>query len=172
MNNSKSISPQQPVETSPKKSGDIELCLTGRQTYLAPLPLPTAADPCCPYISDYNDIYLDFGGGEPNVFSYQINLGGPFTVFCLTAFGAPLLLWFIGLALGYGAKESWEFSVDYFLFAWDFSAYMWLGSSAVCFAIWLHHHKLFTKVIPTRFNRQRREAVSYTHLTLPTSDLV
>ncbi|MQU14789.1 hypothetical protein GHO31_26480, partial [Pseudomonas sp. FSL R10-2172] len=59
--------------------------------------------------------------------------------------------------MGYGAEESWEFSVDYFLFAWDFSAYMWLGSSAVCFAIWLHHHKLFTKVIPTRFNRQRRE---------------
>ncbi|WP_350576564.1 hypothetical protein [Pseudomonas sp. HY2-MNA-CIBAN-0224] len=25
------------------------------------------------------------------------------------------------------------------------------------FCIWLHHHKLFTQVIPTRFNRQRRE---------------
>ena len=157
MTSSISTSPQQSVEEPQKKAGDIELCLAGRQTYLAPLPLPTAADPCCPYISDYNDIYLDFGGGEPNVFSYQINLGGPFTVFCLTAFGAPLLLWFIGLALGYGAEESLEFSVDYFLFAWDFSAYMWLGTSAVCFAIWLHHHKLFTKVIPTRFNRQRRE---------------
>ena len=34
---------------------------------------------------------------------------------------------------------------------------MWLASSALCFVIWLQHHKLFTSVIPTRFNRQRRE---------------
>jgi len=82
MTSSISTSPQQSVEEPQKKAGDIELCLTGRKTYLAPLPLPTEAEPCCPYISDYNDIYLDFGGGEPNVFSYQVNLGGPFSCAC------------------------------------------------------------------------------------------
>ncbi|WP_240891091.1 hypothetical protein [Pseudomonas sp. TMW22091] len=34
---------------------------------------------------------------------------------------------------------------------------MWILISALFFAIWLYHHNLFTKVIPTRFNRQRRE---------------
>ena len=157
MNNSKSISPQQPVETSPKKSGDIELCLAGRQTYLAPLPLPTAADPCCPYISDHNDIYLDFGGGEPNVFSYQINLGGPFTFLCLIAFGIPLIAGLGFVFLGSGFEDAWYAVIDSFFAALPIAISGWLGSSALCFAIWLHHHKLFTQVIPTRFNRQRRE---------------
>lgn len=62
MTSSISTSPQQSVEEPQKKAGDIELCLAGRKTYLVPLPLPTAAEPCCPYISDYNDTYLDFGG--------------------------------------------------------------------------------------------------------------
>ena len=157
MTTSKSISPQQSVEASPRKAGDIELCVGGRQTYLAPLPLPTEADPCCPYISDYTDIYLDFGGGEPNVFSYQLILGAPFNAAFFSAFGFPLLLWFIGLALGYGAEESWALSVDYFVEAWKYSAYLWLVASAICFYVWLQAHKLFTQVIPTRFNRQRRE---------------
>ena len=157
MTSSISTSPQQSVEEPQKKAGDIELCLTGRKTYLAPLPLPTEAEPCCPYISDYNDIYLDFGGGEPNVFSYQVNLGGPFSCACLVAIGFPLLGGFIALTLGYGTDESWEAVRGIFLVAWGIAIKMWLATSAVCFAIWLHHHKLFTQVIPTRFNRQRRE---------------
>ena len=152
-----STSPQQSFEKPQKKAGDIEFCLAGRRTYLAPLPLPTEADPCCPYISDYNDIFLDFGGGKPNVYSYQIWLGGPFSCACLSAFGFPLLLWLIGLALGYSSVESLEFSLEYFVFAWKFSVFMWLAGSAMCFYVWLQAHKLFTKVIPTRFNRQRRE---------------
>ncbi|MFN1267929.1 hypothetical protein [Pseudomonas lundensis] len=33
----------------------------------------------------------------------------------------------------------------------------WLFSTAICLIVWLKAHKLFTEIIPTRFNRQRRE---------------
>ncbi|MQT57663.1 hypothetical protein GHO41_09970 [Pseudomonas sp. FSL R10-0399] len=63
----------------------------------------------------------------------------------------------MGLALGYSSDESLDFSLEYFVFAWKYSAFMWLAGSAMCFYVWLQAHKLFTNVIPTRFNRQRRE---------------
>ncbi|MQT39329.1 hypothetical protein GHO31_24990 [Pseudomonas sp. FSL R10-2172] len=44
-----------------------------------------------------------------------------------------------------------------FLVAWKFALWGNLFVLGMFFCIWLHHHKLFTKVIPTRFNRQRRE---------------
>ena len=157
MTASKSISPQQPAEDPYRKAGDIELCVGGLETYLAPLPLPTDADPCCPYISDYNDIYLDFGGGEPNVFSYQVNLGLPFSAACLIAFGFPLLGGFLGWALGFGSEDILDAISGIFLVAWKFALWGNLFVLGMFFCIWLHHHKLFTKVIPTRFNRQRRE---------------
>ena len=157
MTKSKAVLPKAPINAAQKKAGDIELFPGGRQTYLAPLPLPTEAEPCCPYISDYNDTYLDFGGGEPNVYSYQIWLGVPFTSACLMSLGGSLLVWLMALALGDSATESWEFSVSYFLSAWKLSAFMWFAGSAMCFYVWLGAHKLFTSVIPTRFNRQRRE---------------
>ncbi len=149
-----SIDEPQPVL---KKAGDIEYFPSGRQTYLAPLPLPTEAEPCCPYISDYNDTYLDFGGGEPNVYSYQIWVGGPFSATCFFAFGSPLLFWIMGLMEGYSFAESWEFAVDFFYAVWGYALFMWLSGSAMCLYVWLEAHKLFTTVIPTRFNRQRRE---------------
>ncbi|MGP5481310.1 hypothetical protein ACTXNO_27270, partial [Pseudomonas helleri] len=94
------------------------------QTYLAPLPLPTEAEPCCPYISDYNDICLDFGGGQPNVYSYQIWLGGPFSSSFLMAFGFPLFCWVMVLALGGSSAESWEFAVDSFYAVWGYALFM------------------------------------------------
>ncbi len=157
MTKAKVVSTQQPISGAPKKAGDIEYFPSGRQTYLAPLPLPTEAEPCCPYISDYNDTYLDFGGGKPNVYSYQIWLGGPFSTTCLLAFGFPLFCWVMFLALGGSSTESWEFAVDSFYAVWGYALFMWLSGSAMCLYVWLEAHKLFTTVIPTRFNRQRRE---------------
>ena len=140
-----------------RRAGDIEPFLTGRTTYLAPLPLPTDAHPYCPYISDINDVYLDFGGGKPNVFTYQMNLGIPFVCALLIGLGGPLLSIFLGLFDGYNPKESWVFAVDLFWFSREYAFYIWLSGSILCLPAWLHHHKLFTKIIPTRFNRQRRE---------------
>ena len=140
-----------------RRAGDIEPFLTGHTTYLAPLPLPTDAHPYCPYISDINDVYLDFGGGNPNVFSYQLNLGGPFTVACLIAFGIPFFIGLSFVMLGSGLLDAWHAVSDSFLEAWRIAVGSWVIGTAICLFVWLHHHKLFTEIIPTRFNRQRRE---------------
>ena len=67
-------------KTVVQRAGDVEYFPSGRQTYLAPLPLPTETHPFCPYISGYNDTFMDFGGGEPKVFTYLFNLGIPFAM--------------------------------------------------------------------------------------------
>ncbi len=153
----KNIAKKDSPTPTPPRAGDIEPFLTGRKTYLAPLPLPTDAHPYCPYISDINDVYLDFGGGKPKVFSYQLWLGGPFTCTCLATFGFPLIGGFLGLAMDYGVEESWRAMKGIFFAAWPIAIMMWLFTSAMCLFVWLKAHKLFTEVIPTRFNRQRRE---------------
>ena len=151
------VQAKEPAASSSKHSGDVEYFPSGCLTYLAPLPLPTGAQPHCPYISSYNDTYLDFGGGEPNVFSYQVSLGGPFSCACLVAFGGPLVGGFLALTLGYNTEESWETVEQIFMVAWGVAIKMWLAVSAICLYVWFEAHNLFTKVIPTRFNRQRRE---------------
>ena len=140
-----------------KRAGDVEYFPSGRQTYLAPLPLPTSEHPCCPYISGYNDTFLDFGGGQPNVFSYQLWLGGPFTCSCIAAFGFPLLAGFIIAVLGSDAEEVYYAIIDCFFATWRYAFVMWLLGSFIFLLVWFQAHNLFTKVIPTRFNRQRRE---------------
>jgi hypothetical protein len=157
MSTPQAVKPLQPVSGKQKQAGDIEYFASGRQTYLAPLPLPTGAEPYCPYISDYNEAYLDFGGGEPNVFSYQVWLGGPFSCACLIAFGFPLVGGFLGLTLGYGAEESWVSMMEIFSATWGLAIELWLVTSAICLYVWFKNHNIFTQVIPTRFNRQRRE---------------
>ena len=142
----------------PKRAGDKEVFPSGCLTYLAPLPLPTEAIAFCPYISQMNDRCLDFGGEEPSVFSYQVILGGPFGCSCLIAFFFPVLIGIYAALLGYSALDIWDAVSGFYFAAWVPAIGMWLFASAVCFAVWLYHHNLFTKVIPTRFNRQRREA--------------
>ena len=145
------------AEPARKQAGDIEYFPSGRLTYLAPLPLPTEAEPYCPYISRYNDIYLDFGGGEPNVFSYQVSLGGPFSCACLVAFGIPLLMGFLGLTLSLSVEDIVDSIAGVFAVAWKYALLGWLFGSSICLYVWFEAHNIFTKVIPTRFNRQRRE---------------
>ena len=145
------------------RAGDIKKILTGTETYLAPLPLPTGAQPYCPSISDFNDVYLDFGGGKPNVFSYQLNLGGPFTFSCLLAFGSPVVGGFLGLVLDYPREDVADAVKGIFLAAWPLALAMWFFSTAICLYVWFQAHALYTKVIPTRFNRQRREVCFTPH---------
>ena len=148
-----------PVKNSASnnRAGDVEYFPSGRQTYLAPLPLPTSEHPFCPYISGYNETFLDFGGGEPNVFSYQIWLGVPFTCSSLVAFGGPILGGVLTLILGDSISESWQSMIGIFLACWETALGMWLLGTFIFLLVWFQAHNLFTKVIPTRFNRQRRE---------------
>ena len=139
------------------RAGDIESFASGYTTYLAPLPLPTEASPYSPYVSDLNDTYLDFGGGTPQVFSWQVVLGGPFTTAVLMILGIPLITGLIAAASGFGLAEVVEFSKNLAITALEPSSYTFIGGLTVGLAVWLNKHSLYTEVIPTRFNRQRRE---------------
>ncbi|MGF6109063.1 hypothetical protein [Pseudomonas frederiksbergensis] len=151
------IDPIDPSATKLHRAGDIEWFPSGNTMYLAPLPLPTDASPHSPYVSDLNDTYLDFGGGKPQVFSWQMTLGGPFTAALLMILGIPLIVGLIVAASGFGLAEVLEFSADLFIATREPAICMYIGGLTVGLAVWFYNHKKYTNVIPTRFNRQRRE---------------
>ena len=76
MSESQETRPTAAAIKSLHRAGDIKKILTGTETYLAPLPLPTGAQPYCPSISDFNDVYLDFGGGSPTFFLISCGWAG------------------------------------------------------------------------------------------------
>jgi hypothetical protein len=149
--------PNDPPVMKLHRAGDIEHFPSGYTTYLAPLPLPTEASPYSPYVSDLNDTYLDFGGGKPQVFPWQMTLGGPFTTAVLMILGIPLIVGLIAAASGPGLVEAAEFSKDLFFTALEPATYTFIGGLSVGLAVWINHHNKYTEIIPTRFNRQRRE---------------
>ncbi|WP_150911584.1 hypothetical protein [Marinobacter halotolerans] len=149
--------PEVDIANAPR-AGKVESFPSGRLTFLAPLPLPTGLPPTDHgrAVGTINDRYLDFGVGLPPVFGWQITLGGPFGLFLLSAVVGPL----IALAAGFhfGTKD------DAFRVFWQiFDAGFWIGLWAWAFflllslGIWYHQHLKFKTVMPTRFNRQRRE---------------
>ncbi len=146
-----------PAVVNIHRAGDVEQFPSGYTTYLAPLPLPTKASPYSPYVSDLNDTYLDFGGGQPQVFSWQVALGGPFTVAVLIIFGAPITGAVMGASLGYGWDDIWDSMQGIFLAGYEHVIWMSLLCLGVALATLVHVHNQYTEVIPTRFNRQRRE---------------
>jgi hypothetical protein len=139
------------------RAGDVEHFPSGYTTYLAPLPLPTEASPYSPYVSDLNDTYLDFGGGKPQVFSWQMTLGIPFTGAALALLGGPFVGALFGASFGYGWADIWDAMQGIFLVAREPTIWMYLYGLSIGLAVWLYVHNKYTEVIPTRFNRQRRE---------------
>ncbi|WP_336353637.1 hypothetical protein [Pseudomonas atacamensis] len=57
-----------------RRAGDVEPFPSGKTTYLAPLPLPTPMPPYGPHIGELNDVYMDFGLGQPQAFMWQMTL--------------------------------------------------------------------------------------------------
>ncbi|WPN32672.1 hypothetical protein QMK54_13380 [Pseudomonas sp. P5_109] len=139
------------------RAGDVEQFPSGYTTYMAPLPLPTDASPYSPYVNDLNDTYLDFGGGKPQVFPWQVTLGIPFTAAFLMLVGAPIVGALFGLSLGYGRDDIWDAMQGIFLAGLEPTIWMYLCVLSIGLAVWLYVHNKYTEVIPTRFNRQRRE---------------
>ncbi|TPG87474.1 hypothetical protein EAH74_02615 [Pseudomonas mandelii] len=140
-----------------RKAGDVEPFPSGKITYLAPLPLPTPLPPNGPHIGELNEVYMDFGLGSPEVFSWQVILGGPFTLACMFAFLFPLFSFFFGLVLGYEWLYSWEFAIDVFFAASELGLVAASLTLFIGLCVWLHNHNKRAEIIPTRFNRQRRE---------------
>ncbi|WP_339456243.1 hypothetical protein [Pseudomonas sp. EA_65y_Pfl1_P120] len=151
------IPPIDPAAIKVHRAGDIEPFPSGYTTYLAPLPLPTEASPYSPYVSDLNDTYLDFGGGTPQVFAWQMTLGGPFTTAFLMLVGFPIIGALMTASLGYGRADMWDALQGIFLAGREPVIWMYLCGMGVGLAVWLNAHSKYTEVIPTRFNRQRRE---------------
>lgn len=152
--NPKSTQPEQPP-----RAGRSEPFPSGRLTFLAPKPLPTGLPPADHghAVGTVSEGYLDFGAGATSVFGWQATLGIPFFCFLLGAFGFPLIL--SGLAVAHGRSLETAVEVLQEMFDYGFSIAAWgglFGLFIIALPRWQAYAKL-KNVIPTRFNRQRRE---------------
>ena len=146
-----------PIPQQSRNAGDVEPFPSGRITYLAPLPLPTPLPPLGSHIGELNEVYMDFGLGSPQIFSWQVILGGPFSVIFMVVFLFPLFTGFLGVIFGYGWADIWDSMVGMFD---EGRKNALVGGPFILFiglAVWLYNHKKRLTIIPTRFNRQRRE---------------
>ncbi|WP_372865384.1 hypothetical protein [Spongiibacter sp.] len=141
------------------KAGDTQPFPSGQITYLAPLPLPTQ-HPAQDYshaVGEMNDTYLDFGTGLPQVFGWQMLLGGPFTLFVMVTYLLPMIAALMALAAGGGVVDAKDF------FYGTYEGFRYLGPFgslcvlAILLLSWLHSRSKVSDIRPTRFNRQRRE---------------
>ncbi|MCP1518313.1 hypothetical protein J2Y74_002623 [Pseudomonas migulae] len=139
------------------KAGDVEPFPSGKITYLAPLPLPTPLPPHGPHIGELNEVYMDFGVGSPEVFSWQVILGLPFSGAFMIAFLFPLFTGFLGIVFGYGSEDIWDSMTGIFHEGYGYAATTGLITLFIGLCVWLYNHNRRAEIIPTRFNRQRRE---------------
>jgi len=140
-----------------KNAGDIEPFPSGKITYLAPLPLPTPMPPYGPHIGELNDVYMDFGSGQPQVFMWQMTLGGPVSLAVMVIFIFPLITGMLGVVFGYGPTLIWESIVGMFQAGYESALLTEPLILLIGLGVWHHVHKKRLSLIPTRFNRQRRE---------------
>ncbi|VVN07240.1 hypothetical protein [Pseudomonas fluorescens] len=140
-----------------RKAGDVEPFPSGRITYLAPLPLPTPLPPLGPHIGELNEVYMDFGLGSPQVFMWQMTLGGPFSVAFSIAFLFPLFTGFLGVIFGYDWVDIRGSVTGIFDEGYGYALVTGFVTLLIGLGVWHHNHKKRLHIIPTRFNRQRRE---------------
>ena len=147
----------QPEQTP--RAGRSEPFPSGRLTFLSPRPLPTGLPPVDHghAVGEVNDGYLDFGTGVTPVFGWQATLGIPFFCFVFIAFFIPLIAFLMFYSLGDGWSDAIHalrgvFEINLWLAVWGCSFCLLLG-----LGIWYREHLKLESIIPTRFNRQRRE---------------
>nr|WP_093481614.1 hypothetical protein [Pseudomonas sp. ok602] len=151
------VAMSQPQLEQPHKAGDVEPFPSGRVTYLAPLPLPSPLPPHGPHVDELNDVYIDFGMPLPEVFMWQMTLGVPFTIAFIIAFIFPLFTGFLGVVFGYGWDAIWGSMVCMFYEGYGLALVTGFSTLFLGFWAWLSVQNKRTDLIPTRFNRQRRE---------------
>jgi len=141
------------------RAGRSEPFPSGRLTFLSPGPLPTGLPPVDHghAVGEVNDGYLDFGTGVTSVFGWQMTLGGPFGLFFFIAFLIPMMGFLLFFWLGNGLPDAMHalrgvFDITFWLAVWG----SLFGFFMLSLPRWLAYGKL-RNVIPTRFNRQRRE---------------
>ncbi|MGY0553987.1 hypothetical protein ACW17M_12335 [Vreelandella sp. 2A-K22] len=143
----------QPDSSQPHQAGETQAIPSGRITYLAPSPLPTAHEALDQNgtISNLNEAYLDVGGGYMDAFGWQLLIGVTFSLFLLSALFAPSLIWLMM------PNATLDFSF------WLAKFGFWVGiagGGAVFLAMYSGHWtglRRLRDTPPVRFHRQRRE---------------
>ncbi|HHK4967915.1 TPA: hypothetical protein ACQT0V_003450 [Pseudomonas aeruginosa] len=141
------------------RAGDVVPFSSGLVSYLAPLPLPTV-QPAQDYshaVGEVNDTYLDFGTGLPNAFAWQVRLGGPFTLWIISVFLIPTLMMVGTPLLGGDISTAKQLAIGLFDIGITYGSGCALFGFLILLSAWWSNHIKYKKIIPTRFNRQRRE---------------
>ena len=147
-----------PIHHAPH-AGLVEHFPTGKVVYLAPLPLPTDL-PAQDYghaVGEVNDTYLDFGVGLPSVFAWQMGLGTPFWAIWFFGLFAPALDWLWSILEGRGLEEATKITAILIPQGLEIGAWGALPPLIIFLVISFNHLAKYKEVVPTRFNRQRRE---------------
>ncbi|MET0610074.1 MAG: hypothetical protein ABWZ39_02305 [Pseudomonas caspiana] len=132
---------------------------TGQIVYLAPLPLPTDL-PAQDYghaVGEMNDTYLDFGVGLPAVFAWQVGVGLPFWAVWFFGLLTPSLDWLLSIAEGRGVESATKIMMILIPLGLEMGGWAAAAALTLYLIITFHHLNKYHEVIPTRFNRQRRE---------------
>lgn len=141
------------------QAGQISKFPSGSQTYLSPLPLPTGLPPVDHHqmVAELRDNYLELGSFTPNVFGWQATIGIPIGMFFLACLVLPILVFISGFIWGNGLEDAIDTyvlsSIEGFKFGGGIAL---VGLLITLFPRFQAYFKL-RGVVPTRFNRQRRE---------------
>ncbi|OYD21019.1 hypothetical protein [Oceanimonas baumannii] len=143
----------------PHQAGDSTTFAGGQVSYLAPMPLPTG-QPAQDYahaVGEVNDIYLSFGAGMPTVFGWQLPVSTYIGGWVMLLLISPLIAGTVIMMVGGGVSGFGEAALAVFKEGARLGVpIMSLMLIIIASSIYSHHRK-YERVIPTRFNRQRRE---------------
>ena len=137
----------------------LETFPTGQVVYLAPLPLPTDL-PAQDYgnaVGGLNETYLDFGVGLPPAFAWQMGLGTPFWAIWFFGLFTPALDCLLSIAEGRGVEEATQIMMELIPLGLEMGGWLAAVTLTIYLFITFNHLNKYHEVIPTRFNRQRRE---------------
>ena len=147
------------TESKPPRAGRNDTFASGTVAYLSPLPLPTGLPPVdhSHIVADVRDEYLELGAFTPNVFSWQVTFLAPMTMLFLLTFVLPTIMFFGGLTIGDGWWDAVGLFIQFFVYGLKLGGGFGLvGLLIMLFPRFQSYFKL-RGVVPTRFNRQRRE---------------
>jgi hypothetical protein len=147
-----------PIHHSPT-AGMVETFPTGQVVYLAPLPLPTDLPPqdYGHAVGEVNDTYLDFGVGLPAVFGWQMIVGHPFGAIWLFGLFIPGFVWLLTTVDGGGLSRANDYLLQLIPQGLEIGGWGAAFGLTIYLGVTFHHLAKYKTVVPTRFNRQRRE---------------
>jgi len=147
------------ANTKSPRAGRSDKFPSGTVRYLSPLPLPTGLPPFdhSHIVAEVRDEYLELGAFTPNVFAWQVTIGAPMVMLVITNIVAPVLMFIGGLTVGDGWQDAVGLFILFSIEGLHIGGVVALfGLLVILFSRAQAYFKL-RGVVPTRFNRQRRE---------------